>query len=173
MKYLIYKILRKVKYFFLSPLSYARSIGVVVGKYTKIMTKHFGTEPYLIQIGNYCEITANVSFVTHDGGVWVVRNMNDEHKDVDIIKPIIVHDNVYIGNNSIILPGVEIAKDTIIGAMSIVTKSIEKSGVYAGIPARYICSIEEYVEKNRGSFEYTKKLSYFEKKRFFQEKWDK
>jgi len=169
-KYLLLKIVNKLKYYFFRPLTYSKSMGVKVGNNTKIMTKNFGTEPYLITIGNDCEITANVNFVTHDGGVWVVRNMYKEYKNIDVLKPIVLHDNVYIGNNTIVLPGVEIVNDVIIGAGSIITKSIVKSGVYAGIPCEFICGIDDYIDKNKQYFSDTKKLNYFDKKLFFKNK---
>lgn len=164
------KIINKLKYYFLRPLQYSISIGVKVGENTKIMTKYFGTEPYLITIGDNCEITANVSFVTHDGGVWVVRNLYNKYKQIDILKPITLYNNIYIGNNTIILPGVEVASDVIIGAGSIVTKSILKSGVYAGIPCKFICSIDDYVVKNKKYFSDTKKLDYYGKMKFCKNK---
>ncbi len=169
-RYFFLKIINKLKYYFLRPSQYAKSIGVRVGKDTKIMTKFFGTEPYLITIGDNCEITSNVNFVTHDRGVWVVRNMYEKYKNIDILKPIKLHNNIYIGNNTIILPGVEIASDVIIGAGSIVTKSIFKSGVYTGIPCKFICSIDDYVIKNKMHFSDTKKLDYYEKMKFCKNK---
>jgi len=59
-----------------------------------------------------------------------------------------IKDNVFIGANSTILPNVTIGPNTIVAAGSLVNKSIGK-GVYAGLPARYICSFEEFVEKRR------------------------
>jgi len=134
---------------------------VKVGDNSKIMTKSFGTEPCLITIGSNCEITSGVNFVTHDGGVWGVRNLYDKYKYIDIIKPIKLNNNIYIGNNSILLPGVEIESDVIIGAGSIVTKSILESGVYAGIPCKFICSIGEYTEKNEKYISNTKRYKLF------------
>ena len=144
-KYFYYKVVNKLKYLFLRPKSYAKSIGVKVGNNSKIMTKRFGTEPYLIKIGDNSEITAGVNFVTHDGGVWVIRNLFEEYKEIDILKPIKIGNNVYIGNDALILPGVEVCDDVIIGANSVVTKSITSSGIYAGIPCKYICSLDEYI----------------------------
>ncbi len=168
-KYFIFKIRNKIKFLFLTPLAYAKSIGVKVGSNTIIMTKIFCTEPYLISIGSNCEITAGVNFITHDGGVWVVRNMYEKYKYIDIIKPIKLNNNIHICNNTIILPGVEIVDDVIVGAGSIVAKDIFKSGVYAGIPARFICTIEIFVYKNKKHFSNTKQLRYFDKKDYYNE----
>jgi serine acetyltransferase len=52
-----------------------------------------------------------------------------------------------IGINSIILPNVEIGPNSIVGAGSIVTNNIPPNSVYAGNPAKYICSVSEYLEK--------------------------
>ena len=46
------------------------------------------------------------------------------------------------------MPGVTIGKGSLVAAGSIVTKSIPPYSVVAGNPARYICSVEEYINKN-------------------------
>lgn len=55
---------------------------------------------------------------------------------------------MFIGSNSIVLPNVTIGPNTIVGAGTLVNKSLQ-GGVYAGIPAKYICSFEEFAEKRR------------------------
>ena len=55
--------------------SILRKKGVKIGDNSEIYsTVSFGSEPYLISIGNNVRITAGVHFVTHDGGMWVLRN---------------------------------------------------------------------------------------------------
>lgn len=44
----------------------------------------FGSEPYLIKIGNHVGITANVKFITHDGGVWVIRKIKKTLKSINL-----------------------------------------------------------------------------------------
>ena len=56
--------------------------------------------------------------------------------------------DVFVGAGSIILPGVKIGEQAIIGAGSIVTKSVPKQMVYAGNPAKAICTVAEYRDKN-------------------------
>jgi acetyltransferase-like isoleucine patch superfamily enzyme len=53
-------------------------------------------------------------------------------------KPVIIHDNVFIGAKSIILKGVEIGENSIIGAGSVVTKSVPANQIWAGNPAHFI-----------------------------------
>jgi acetyltransferase-like isoleucine patch superfamily enzyme len=130
----------------------ARKWGVKIGNNCIISNENFGSEPFLISIGNHCEITDGVVFITHDGGTWVFR----ENKKFLGSKfgPIKIHDNCFIGLNSIILPDVEIGPDSVIGAGSVVTKNVLANAVYAGNPAKYICSLDEYLNKclynNRG-----------------------
>ena len=67
--------------------------------------------------------------------------------DLEITKPITIGNNVYIGNDVIILPGVSIGDNVIIGAGAVVTKNIPSDSVAAGVPARVIKPIQEYFEK--------------------------
>ena len=67
--------------------------------------------------------------------------------DLEITKPITVGDNVYIGTNTIILPGVTIGNDVIIGAGAIVSKNIPDNSVAVGVPAKVIKTADEYLDK--------------------------
>ena len=66
---------------------------------------------------------------------------------MEITKPIIIGNNVYIGNNVILLPGVTIGNNVIIGAGSVVSKNVQDNSVIAGVPAKVIKSTNEYFEK--------------------------
>ena len=55
--------------------------------------------------------------------------------------------NVFIGVNTTILKGVTVGDNVIIGANSLVNKNLEPNSVYAGNPAKYLMSLEEYKEK--------------------------
>lgn len=56
---------------------------------------------------------------------------------------------VYIGTGALIMPGVTIGDNSLIAAGSVVTKSIPAGSVAAGNPARVLCSVEDYYERNR------------------------
>jgi acetyltransferase-like isoleucine patch superfamily enzyme len=132
------------------PVGYARSLGVRVGRDCRLLSlerETFGSEPFLVRLGDYVTLTAGVRFVTHDGGVWVFRR---EHPDIDLFAPIEVGSNVFIGSRSMILPGVSIGDDCVIGAGSVVTRSIPSGMVAAGVPARPIRTVREYWERVQG-----------------------
>ncbi|MGL4862406.1 MAG: acyltransferase [Cetobacterium sp.] len=125
-----------------------------IGKNCRILTNYsnFGSEPYLVKIGDNCTITSGVKFLTHDGSLDVIfkyKNLKREEKNLkyDKLGTIIVGNNVFIGINSIIMPGVEIGDNVIIGAGSVVTKNIVSKTVVAGVPARKIYELDEYIEK--------------------------
>lgn len=123
------------------PVRYARAIGVVVGHDCKLLSTNFGSEPFLVRLGNRVEITHGVQFITHDGAVWVLR---DKHPDLDVIAPIVVDDHAFIGMNSILLPGVHVGQRSIVAAGSVVTRDVAPETVVAGAPARLVCSLEDY-----------------------------
>lgn len=102
-------------------------------------------EPYLITVGRNTTISTGVKFITHDNAI-----VKSGEGFTDLVGPIIVGDNCFIGMNAILLPGVELANGIIVGAGSVVAKSFhEENIVIAGNPAKKICSSEFYYQKNR------------------------
>lgn len=123
---------------------YEKYLGISFGKKVRILHfPRFGSEPYLIKIGDNVTITRGVVFLNHDGGVALFR---DEYPGLNNYAKIEVGNNVFLGVNSIIMPGVTIGSNVVIGAGSVVTKSIPDNVVAAGVPAKIIKSIEEYKE---------------------------
>lgn len=87
----------------INPLKYAKKIGVNLGEGVSLYGKiSWGTEPWIITIGNNVHITNGTKFITHDGGTLLFRS---EVPDLEITKPIKIGNDVYIGNDVIILPG--------------------------------------------------------------------
>lgn len=164
----VIKLCKSIYFKLISPNKYARVMGVKMGKNCKIRTKYFGSEPYLITLGDNVGTSGNVQFVTHDGSLHVLRNLYKDCSNIDLIKPINIGNNVFIGINAVILPGTKIEDNVIIGAGSIVKGELKGDAVYAGVPARYICSIEEYKNKNKSLFIESKGMSVNEKKLFLK-----
>ena len=145
--------MRKIKTFFdkifLNSHEIAKRDGLVEGKNVSVMGNvNFGTEPYLITLGDNVRISFGVVFITHDGGTWVFR---DQKPYDGIIKYGTIHigERTFIGCNSIIMPGVKIGKRCVVGAGSVVTKDVPDGHVVAGNPAKVIMSTEEYAEKTK------------------------
>ncbi len=103
----------------------------------------FGSEPYLLSFGHRITIADGVKFLTHDGGVAVLRE--DFHQlDPLLHLPIAIGDNVFIGANAIIMPGVTIGNDVVVGAGAVVAKDVPDDSVVVGVPARKIKTLAEY-----------------------------
>lgn len=135
-------------------IAWLRKQGVTIGTGTKF----YGisdididmTRPCLIEIGNNCAITRGVILLTHGYDWMVLRNLYDEV--LASSGKITIEDNVFIGMRVIILKGVRIGKNTIIGAGSVVTKDIPQNSVAVGNPARVICSIDDYYRKRKSKY---------------------
>ena len=128
------------------PYTYMKKIGVnftenEVHLYGRV---NWGTEPWIISIGNNVHITDGVKFITHDGGTLLFRKYVP---DLEITKPIVLGNDIYLGNNVIILPGVHIGDKVVIGAGAVVTKDIPDNSVAVGVPAKVIKTADEYFEK--------------------------
>lgn len=154
------KIKQLLKKFLFTPTQRARMAGVVVGSDNSIYCDFWGSEPYLITIGNHCQITSGVQIYTHGGG-GAVRRI---YPNFDCFGKVVIGDYVYIGNNSSIMPGVTIGNNVLVAACSVVTKSVPDNVVVGGNPAKIICTIDEYIERNLKYNLDSKNLSEEEKK---------
>lgn len=124
---------------------YAKHKGATIGKNCLILTRDWPSESYLVKIGNYVGIAKGVAIQTH-GGAGCVRK---EHPDFDVFGKVVIEDWAYIGLNSQIMPGVTIGEGALVAAGSIVTKSVAPHTVVGGNPAKFICTTEEYYERNK------------------------
>jgi len=89
-----------------------------------------------VYIGNNTTITEYVTVLCHDAAPY--------HAGLPIVyRDTVIGDNCFIGIRTIILPGVMIGNNVIVGAGSVVTKDIPSGQVWAGNPAKFIKTIEE------------------------------
>lgn len=147
-----------------------RKRGVKIGKNPWIhYSVGFSSEPYLIELGDDVRLTAGVQFITHDGGMWVLRNLS-LLRDADLFGKIVVGNNVHVGINTVIMPGVTIGDNVLIGVGAVVTNDIPSNSVAVGVPARVIKTIDEYYEKNKERVDFTKKMGATEKKVYLLKK---
>ena len=123
------------------------SIGDNVKFFNPIKTIVDVTRPHLVSIGDYCKVAGGVIILSHDYSRSVLRiKYNEIIGEAGITR---IGKNVFIGMNAIILMGVHIGSNVIIGAGSVVTYDIPDDTVAAGNPAKVIMSLDEYYKKRK------------------------
>lgn len=119
-----------------------------IGDNCMTMFRKIPLYPKLISMGNNVWIASQVSFVPHDVIHRMLNNKLGRDDFQENLGCIDIKDNVFVGSHCTILPNVTIGPDTIVAAGTLVNKSIQR-GVYAGVPAKYVCSLDEFIEKRR------------------------
>lgn len=130
-------------------VSYLRKKGVSVGEGVQFfgLVKIELARPCLVEIGKNCILVDGVSILTH-GYDWAV--LREKYGEMLCSSgKVVLEENVFVGTNAVILKGVRIGKNTIIGAGSVVTHDIPANSVAVGNPCRVIMSIDEYYQKRK------------------------
>lgn len=103
-------------------------------------------DSFLLSFGDNCLVSGNVTFLMHDAAPTTVSG----GIGTDILGRVTIGNSCFIGANSTIMPGVTLADNTVVGAGSVVTHSTKDPGmVIAGNPARVVCTVQEYLNKNQ------------------------
>lgn len=128
------------------------------GENSTMSSRKIPLYPELISIGNNVRLAAGVTLVPHDMIHAMLNNRNiiTDWIFQEYMGCIRIDDNVFIGANSIILANVYIHSNVIVGAGSLVNKDLESGYVYAGVPAKKICSFDAFVEKRKQQVNYPK-----------------
>lgn len=103
------------------------------------------SRPELLEIGEHVFLHKGTIIMTHDWASWCF--VHSDARFYPSHAKIKIGNNVWLGENVTICKGVTIGDNCIIGIGSVVTKSIPPNSIAAGIPARVICSYEEYMKK--------------------------
>ncbi|WP_249898884.1 sugar O-acetyltransferase [Paenibacillus sp. PK3_47] len=110
--------------------------NIVIGKNVFFNTGCSFQDRGGISIGDGSFLGMNVTVATLNHGLALeTRNTTNSF-------PVIIGDNVWIGSNATILPGVTIGNNSVIGAGSVVTKDVPENTVAAGVPAKFIKMID-------------------------------
>ena len=145
------RIFNKIKRLYISQekyIQYLKGMGVKIGENCEIYKDVlFGSEPYLVEIGN--------------------------HERIDLFGKVKIGNNVHIGMNTIIMPGVTIGSNVIIGCGAVVTKNIPDNEIWGGVPAKFIKKVEDYYDCHKNDFDYTKQMNFEDKKNYLQRKYSK
>lgn len=111
-----------------------------------------------IRIGDNVRLASHVSLVTHDVSHFVINNMGitspGKRVFCEKIGCIEIGNNVFVGTHTTILYNVKIGDNVIIGAGSIVNRDIPANSVAVGVPAKVICTFDEFVDKRRNEDSY-------------------
>ena len=104
-----------------------------------------------VTLHNNISISTGTVLVCHDTISSLINHLDDErirniHLKVNY-DPIEIFDNVFIGANCVICPGVKIGPNAVVAAGAVVTKDVPEGTVVAGVPAKCIGSFEELVNK--------------------------
>lgn len=104
---------------------------IIIGKECRI------NENVYIQsaiIGNYVLLAPNVAILA-SSHIYTDKTIPIIQQGDTTICPVIIEDDVWIGRNAIIMPGIRIGKGAIIGAGAVVTKNIPSEAIAGGVPA--------------------------------------
>jgi len=106
-----------------------RDKGATIGANVRLLGRIDGLNPHLVTIGNNCVIGARSALLTH----CALRGA----------RPVVIEDEVWIGFNALVLPGVRVGTQSVIGAGAVVTRDVPPRSVTAGNPARVLRSLTE------------------------------
>jgi acetyltransferase-like isoleucine patch superfamily enzyme len=112
-----------------------RRMGVKIGESCRIVTLQFSTEPYLVEIGDNVVIAGGVQLITHEGFARMIRY---KYPGIQVFGRIRIGSGTMIGLNSILLPGVEIGRNCLIGAGSVVRGTIPDNSLVVGNPGKVV-----------------------------------
>lgn len=114
--------------------------GVFIGK-DVVVDYDFA---FLLEIGDGAVISARSIIELHDSCLPNVLGRGENK-----VGRVTIGRRAYIGVNSVVLPGVEIGDGAIIGACSLVNRSIPNGQVWGGVPVTYLCTVNELAKKRK------------------------
>lgn len=140
-KFFYYKLLNKKKELYLKALV---KRGLQLGRNVRIMDGFFfdPSHCFLISIGDNCTLAPNVRLIAHDASM-------KSKLDYTRIGKIDIGVNCFLGDSVVVLPGVRIGDNSIVGSASVVTKDIPAASLAVGNPCRVIGNIHDFLRKHQ------------------------
>ena len=151
---LIKKIILREKYNSETYTKYLRNKGVCVGENTMFYSPSTlnidVSRPYLLKIGSCCKITAGVLILTHDYSFSVLRPVYHFLTN-DCPGQTVIGNNCFLGMRSVIMGGVKLGNNVIVATGAVVTKDVPDNSIVAGVPAKVICSLDDYYKRRKAA----------------------
>ena len=118
--------------------------GLVLGRDVQINDGVFidPSHCFLITIKDRTVLAPCVRLIAHDASMF-------RFIGITRIGRIIIESDCFLGDSTLVLPGVRIGPNSIVGAGSVVSKDIPPNSVAVGNPAKVICSLEEFLSKHK------------------------
>lgn len=111
-----------------------------MGERCSIQTNVVITDPAYTRLGHNVSLSGCTLF-GHDGVVNMLRNAYGG--ELDRVGRIDIRDNVFIGHQAIVMPGVTIGPDAVVAAGSVVTRDVPPGCVVGGVPAKVIAQTRD------------------------------
>lgn len=115
-----------------------------MGRHCSIQTNVVITDPQHLSLGSNVRLSGCTLF-GHDGSVNMLKAMTG--KSLDRVGKIDIRDNVFIGHQAIIMPGVTIGPNAIVAAGALVTRDVPPDSIVAGMPARVVSTLSAHIER--------------------------
>lgn len=110
---------------------------VIIGDYTRVGLHNTIIGP--VNIGHHVNLAQGITVTALN------HNFEDSEKRIDeqgvCTTPVVIEDDVWIGANAVILPGVRVGTHSVVAAGAVVTKDVPSHSIVAGIPAKIIKKI--------------------------------
>lgn len=121
-----------------------RGMGMDIGRGVNLPASTWidDSHCFLIRIEDNVGFGEECHILAHDA------QMN-EFLDATRLGRVVIKESSHIGARCVLLPGIEIGPRTIVGANSVISRSLPPDTVCAGAPAKVICTLDEYLEKHR------------------------
>ena len=128
----------------------------MLGEHVHWQPRKYPADGKKLKIHDNVAIAADVEFTMHDVIHWIFDGMAGKREYTEYMGCIEVHENVFIGAGSRILPNVSIGPNAIVAAGSLVNKDVPAGVIVGGVPAKVIGSFDELKNKRE---EYSKEYS--------------